>query len=842
MVHFTIDQIRDLMDKKRNIRNMSVIAHVDHGKSTLTDSLVAAAGIIATSMAGDTRFTDTRADEQERCITIKSTAISMYHEMEDLEEVPKDAEGNGFLINLIDSPGHVDFSSEVTAALRVTDGALVVVDCVEGVCVQTETVLRQALAERIIPVVHLNKMDRVLLELQLDPEEAYQSFARTIESANVIISTYLDDTMGDLQVDPTKGTVAFGSGLHGWGFTITHFAKMYAAKFGVEKEKLRQRLWGDNFFDPKTKKWKKNPVSDSGKPLVRGFVQFIMAPIYQLFDAVMNEKADITEKMLTQLSIKLTAEERDLIPKRRLKAIMQKFLPASDALLEMIILHLPSPHVAQSYRAPLLYNGPADDKYCQAMAKCDPNGPLMMYISKMVPTTDKGRFYAFGRVFSGTVRTGMKARMMGPNFQFGKKDDLFVKNIQRTVLMMGRYVEAVDSIPCGNVVGLVGVDQYLTKTGTITNDSSEDAYNLKDMKYSVSPVVRVAVEPKNPQDLPKLVEGLRRLAKSDPLVQCITEETGEHIIAGAGELHLEICLKDLQEDFTGIPLKVSEPVVSFRETVSEEGTADVLAKSPNKHNRIYMRAMPLAEELADEIEDGKITPRDDPKTRARVLNEKYGWDLGEARKIWAFGPDSNGPNVVVDQTKAVQYLNEIKDSIVAAFQWATKEGVLCDENMRGIRYNIMDCTLHADAIHRGGGQIIPTARRVIYAAQLTAAPRILEPVYLVEIQCPESVMGGIYSVLTRRRGHVIGEEQRPGTPLYNIKAYLPVMESFGFTADLRSHTSGQAFPQAVFDHWQILSGDPFDPSCKAGQVVLETRKRKGLDPEIPPLDRFMDKL
>jgi len=252
--------------------------------------------------------------------------------------------------------------------------------------------------------------------------------------------------------------------------------------------------------------------------------------------------------------------------------------------------------------------------------------------------------------------------------------------------------------------------------------------------------------------------------------------------------------------------------------------------------------LPMPDGLADDIEKGEVNARDEMKARAKILAEKYEYDVTEARKIWCFGPDGTGPNILVDVTKGVQYLNEIKDSVVAGFQWATKEGVLCEENMRGVRFNIHDVTLHADAIHRGGGQIIPTARRVLYASALTAAPRMLEPVYLVEIQCPEAAVGGIYGVLNRRRGHVFEESQVVGTPMFIVKAYLPVNESFGFTADLRSNTGGQAFPQCVFDHWQILPGDPFDPSTKPAQVVQETRKRKGLKETIPTLDNYLDKM
>jgi elongation factor 2 len=849
MVNFTVDEIRGLMDKKKNIRNMSVIAHVDHGKSTLTDSLVSKAGIIAGAKAGETRFTDTRKDEQERCITIKSTAISMYFEMDEKDvefmkgdnQLEKKADGTydrGFLINLIDSPGHVDFSSEVTAALRVTDGALVVVDCVSGVCVQTETVLRQAIAERIKPVLFMNKMDRALLELQLSSEELFQTFQRIVENVNVIIATYGEEggPMGEIMVDPSRGNVGFGSGLHGWGFTVKQFAEMYAEKFGVEPSKLMRNLWGDRFYDPKTKKWS-SQQSDGAK---RGFCQFVLDPIFKVFDAIMNAKKEEATKLIEKIGVKLNAEERDLEMKPLLKTVMRKWLPAGDTLLQMICIYLPSPVTAQKYRMELLYEGPHDDEAALAVKACDPNGPLMMYISKMVPTSDKGRFYAFGRVFSGKVQTGMKARIQGPNYIPGKKEDLYEKSIQRTILMMGRYVEAIEDVPSGNICGLVGVDQFLVKSGTIT--TFKDAHNLKVMKFSVSPVVRVAVEAKNPADLPKLVEGLKRLSKSDPMVQCIFEESGEHIIAGAGELHLEICLKDLEEDHAGIPLKKSDPVVSYRETVQEKSNQTCLSKSPNKHNRLYMTAEPMPDGLADDIEKGEVSARDDPKTRAKILSEKYEYDVTEARKIWCFGPDGTGPNILMDVTKGVQYLNEIKDSVVAGFQWAIKEGVLCEENMRGIRFNIHDVTLHADAIHRGGGQIIPTARRVLYACALTAEPRLMEPVYLVEIQCPEAVVGGIYGVLNRRRGHVFEEMQVAGTPMFMVKAYLPVNESFGFTADLRSNTGGQAFPQCVFDHWQILQGDPFEASSKAAQIVADTRKRKGLKEGIPDVNNYLDKL
>jgi len=863
MVNFTADQMRAIMDYKHNIRNMSVIAHVDHGKSTLTDSLVCKAGIISAKHAGNARYTDTRSDEAERGITIKSTGISMFFEYDmkageasglseeeqaaiasDVAE-KQDASANvkigenSYLINLIDSPGHVDFSSEVTAALRVTDGALVVVDTIDGVCVQTETVLRQAISERVRPVLMVNKVDRALLELQLPAEELYQAFCRSIESVNVIVATYNDEALGDVQVDPTAGTVAFGSGLHQWAFTLKRFARTYGAKFNVPEEKMMGKLWGDWYFDSSRKVW---TTSDKNGSLERAFCQFIATPITTLFEAIMAEKHGKVKKMLKAIGVELKSDEKELVGKQLLKRVMQKWLPAGDTVLEMIVLHLPSPARAQKYRVDTLYDGPLDDKTATAIRTCDTSegAPLCMYISKMIPTSDKGRFYAFGRVFSGTIATGQKVRIMGPNYVPGKKTELWIKNIQRTVIMMGKYTEQVADIPAGNTCALVGVDQYLLKSGTICTEA--DGHCIKTMKFSVSPVVRCAVEPKNSADLPKLVEGMKRLAKSDPMVLCYTEESGEHIIAASGELHLEICLQDLQNDFMGTEVKVSEPVVAFRETCTAKSSQTCLAKSANKHNRLFVEAEPLSPELCIAIDDGIIKPGTDAKVMGRTLADEYGWDVTEARKIWAFGPDGTGPNLFVDTTKGVNYLAEIKESVVGGFAWASQNGPLCEEQMRGTRYNLMDVVLHADAIHRGMGQIMPTSRRVCFASMLSGEPGLLEPVYLCNISVPQDAMGNVYGVLTRRRGHVFTEEQRPGTPQMTLLAYLPVMESFGFTADLRSHTGGKAFPQCSFDHWEPMSGSPYAEGCKTHEVVNKVRKRKGLAEGIPELNKYLDKL
>merc|ERR1712117_700882 len=429
--------------------------------------------------------------------------------------------------------------------------------------------------------------------------------------------------------------------------------------------------------------------------------------------------------------------------------------------------------------------------------------------------------------------------MGGPHYKPGSKEDLNTKNIQRTVLMMGRTVEQIQDVPCGNTVALVGIDQFLLKSGTLT--TLEDAHNIADMKYSVSPVVKVAVKVKDGKELPKLVDGLKKLSKSDPLVVCTTEESGEHVIAGCGELHVEICLKDLREEYAQCEFIVSDPVVSYRETVGELSNQTCLAKSPNKHNRLYFTAEPMSDELCAAIEDGKAGPKAEAKERAKFMREKFDWDENAARKIWCWGPETEGANVVVDQTTGVQYLIEIKEHVNSAFQWATKEGPLCEENMRGIRFNIMDVTLHTDSIHRGAGQIMPPTRRVCFAAEMMGKPTLQEPVFLVEIVCPQEAMSGVYSCMNMRRGCVFEENQREGTPLVQSRAYLPVSESFGFVAALRQQTSGQAFPQCVFDHWDNMPGDCMEAG-KMQELALAVRKRKNIKVEIPALGEYLDKL
>jgi elongation factor 2 len=829
MSNFTdayIAEVCRLHSQLDKIRNMSVIAHVDHGKTTLVDSLLAKAGIISIEDAGDKHAIALRQQEVDRQITIKATGVSL----------PFEKDGEKYLINLVDSPGHVDFSSEVTAALRITDGALVVVDCVEGVCVQTETVTRQALGERIKPVLHVNKVDRAIQELMLSGEDLYQKLNQIVESVNALFATYEDPTLGDVTVDPRKGNVSFGSGKQGWAFTLTVFGKIFGEKMQKEPAALIPRLWGENFFDVEAKKFTDRPVSATGKPLQRYVVQMILDPLVKVFNTIGRDDTATLEQMLPKIGVKLTAHERERHGGDLLRTVMRKWLPAADALVRMVIENLPSPKTAQQYRVANLYTGPQDDENATAIRECNPTGPLNIFISKMIdPVGDGKRYFAFGRVFSGTVKPQLEVRILGPNFVFGEKSDCTIKKIPGTVLILGAKTENVPEVPCGNTVGISGLDKILIKSGTIT--SSELAHPIAPMKFSVAPVVRRAVAPKNTAQLKKFTDALKRLEKTDPCLQVLSQNN-EFIIAGAGELHIEVALGELRE-MAGedVPFTVSPPVVEFCESVTTTSSIICLGKSPNKHNRLYFTAEPVSDKLCRAIDNKKLEEKD-LKARAKQLSDDFGWDKQDALKLWYWA----GSNCVVDMSHGVQYLNEVKDSVNAAFETVAREGVLCGEPMRGIRFNLHDATLHADAIHRGGGQIIPTARRVFYAAMLAAKPSLVEPFYLAEIQTEQEVIGKIYSCVSQRRGIILEEIPKPGCPLYIVKAHLPVLESFGFDAALREATSGRGFPQLIFSHWQVMDGDPAKEGSLPNVTVMTVRKRKDMKPEIPTVEDYNDKL
>jgi elongation factor 2 len=807
--------------------------------STLSDSLIVKAGFLAADKAGKACHTDTREDEKERGITIKSCSVSLHHiipnDMLPYVSKKQPTNGNEFLINLIDSPGHVDFSSEVTAALRVTDGAVVVVECVGGVSVQTETVVRQSVQENIELVLMINKMDRAIVEQQLDPEALYQRFEKIIQDMNILMSTYGGERYPDNYFDPIKGNVVFGAAYHGWAFHLHTFAQMYSKINNMDVDKIIERLWGHHFINNKGK-WTKT----FDKQYTRGFVKMILEPIYMVY-SIKTQDADHEPilKKLNKWGVKLSQTELTDIPKEILRAIMRRWLPAGDAVLEMIVQHLPSPKTAQKYRGKELYTGDLDSDIGQAIVNCDPTGPMTMFVSKMFPANDN-RFYAFGRVFSGTIRNGQKVKIMGGNYVYGEKGDL-VENqpIQRIVLMMARTTEPMTEVPCGNIVGLVGIDQHLKKTGTLSNRS--DAYPIKPMKYSVSPVVRVAVEPKNVRNLIKLQQAIKKLDKSDPLVECTRSATGENIIAGAGELHVEICIHDLKK-IANMDLIVSDPIVPYCETIMQPSMT-CYTKSGSGLNRILIKAQPVPNQMVEDIINGTMSLNWTNKKLTRHMIDNYQFDISDFKRLWKFGPDKDTcTSVFTNDSKGVDNLDKVKDTMINGFRENIQKGILINEPVKGVQFKLMDATIHPDSAHHGADEIMPPIRKSMLAAMISGLPRLIEPVYMCQIYCPTDDVGTIYSFISQRRGEIFEEEPVVGNPMTILKSYLPVAESFGFTHKLREITHGRAFPTCVFDHWQIIDSDPYQEDSYAYKLVKEIRKRKGMSEDLPEINTFIDKM
>jgi elongation factor 2 len=440
------------------------------------------------------------------------------------------------LINFIDTPGHRDLSAEVTAALRIVDGALLVVDYSVGSNLQTETMLRWILAESVRPTLAINKLDLLLLEKDVDKEAIYQSLKGTIDNINDTISSFPNTSLGDVQLFPERGNVAFTSGLHGWGFTLRNFARRYEKKFGIAEEKIMGKLWGENFFNGAKQTWGCVGTDTNGKPLERAFNMFVLDPILKIVDAVTTSDQNFIDRVIVKLGLQLSDRERGLKGNEQLNAIMRNFLPIGKSLSEMLVVHLPSPSVAQRYRVETVYEGPMDQESSAGIRECNPKAPLVIYVSSLLPGAEK---YSLGRVFSGTISAGCEVRVQGPNCRHSRKDDVFITTIGEVLTVKGCSFESIDSCVAGNIVVLSGVDKLLFKSGTIT--TSDNTFNIRTPKIFPTPV-QVSVEVNKPADLPSLLEGLIQLSKSDLGIQTWLSETGEHIVAGAGEFHLEKCL------------------------------------------------------------------------------------------------------------------------------------------------------------------------------------------------------------------------------------------------------------------------------------------------------------
>lgn len=714
------ERVIALMDKPEMIRNIGIVAHIDHGKTTLSDNLLAGAGMISMELAGKQLFMDFDPLEQARGITIDAANVSMVHEYE----------GNEYLINMIDTPGHVDFGGDVTRAMRAVDGAVVVVDAVEGAMPQTETVLRQALREGVRPVLFVNKVDRMINELKVEKKEMAVRLGKVIDNINKLIRSMDEEHYkAGWRLDAANGSVAFGSALYNWAISVPQMKKT-----GIGFDQVYEYCRSD-----------------------------------------------------------------------RMKELAQK-CPLYVAVNDMIIRFLPSPLEAQKNRIRVIWKGDWNSPVGKAMAACDPNGPVAFMVTKIKVDPHAGEV-ATGRLFSGTLVRGMELHISGVPH---------TNRIQQTGIMMGAERIEVERIPAGNIAAVTGLRDAIVGS-TVSSDPNMTPFEV--IKHVSEPVMTVAVEAKNMRDLPKLIEVLRQTAKEDPTLQItINEETGEHLMAGMGELHLEIVATRIQRD-KGVEIKTSPPIVVYRESVTGKA-GPVEGKSPNHHNRFYIEIEPLEPGVIEVLKDGKINMKMEEVERRKILIEA-GMDKEEARNMVNF----IGTNMFLNMTKGVQYLKETMELILEGFEEAITAGPICREPVQGIKAKLVDVKLHEDAVHRGPAQVIPAVRQAVQAGILMANPTLLEPMQNVFIQVPQDQMGGAMSEIQGRRGVILSMETQGD--MITIKAKMPVAEMFGFAGAIRSATEGRALWSTEFAGFEPI------PANLMLDTVRQIRTRKGLKPEMP---------
>ncbi|MEM3577555.1 MAG: elongation factor EF-2 [Candidatus Bathyarchaeia archaeon] len=729
-----IHEILRLMHNKEVIRNIGVVAHIDHGKTTLTDSLLADAGLLPLSVAGRAKALDYLEEEQRRGITIKTANIALSHTVDNRQ----------YLVNLVDTPGHVDFTGKVNRALRAIDGAIVVVDAVEGIMAQTETVIRQALEERVKPVLLINKVDRLISELKLDVSEVQERFVRIIDEFNSLIAVHGEQKFKSAwRVSPEKGSAAFGSALHKWGFTL---------------ESARQR--GIRFSD--------------------------------IVDAYARNKHET----------------------------LSRAIPLSEAILSMVVERLPNPAEAQKYRIPKIWRGELDSYVGRAMVNCADDGPATMCVTMAQLTKNEG-LIATGRLFSGFVESGENVYLVNAKKEFK------IKNVS---VYMGSSRETVEAVYAGNIAALAGLDLARAGETIVSAEYKSEMVPFESIRYVSEPVVTVAVEPKNPADLPRLIEAINSVAVEDPnITPTIDRETGQYLLSGLGELHLEIALKFLKQHFGGMEILTSKPVVAYRESVQKRGKI-VMAKSLNKENAFYVQVEPLENAVLELIEEGLLTQDMKRERVIETLCKRANYGLEEAEGFLALNEHRN---MLFDVSKTVWGFPETVMSIVFGFNWACRNGPLCEEPLRGVKVKIVDMAIHENLEKREPEQIMRAFGRAVLGACLTADPFLLEPVYRVEFSVPTEFFGACTGILNRRRGKIVASEQRGMLTI--IVGYVPVAETFGLAEEMRSATSGRAFWQCTFHHWERV------PEELANATVRYIRERKGLTPEIPKPEKFIDK-
>ncbi|KAK7520323.1 P-loop containing nucleoside triphosphate hydrolase protein [Phyllosticta citriasiana] len=849
-VRFARDFQTDLMNYPDQVRNVVLAGHLHHGKTAFMDMLVMETHEIQDRLdkrAGRSRdeqlrYTDTHILERQRGVSIKAAPMSL---------VLQSTKGKSHLFNIMDTPGHVNFVDEVAASLRLADGVVLVVDVVEGVQVNTEHIIKHAVLEGLALTLVISKMDRLILELKLPPADAYFKLKHVIEEVNTVIESTLPGQGEKYRLSPEKGNVAFSCSTLGWSFTLPSFAKMYSDSYpgsGINSDDFSKRLWGDIYFNPRSRKFSRKPLQEGAK---RSFVHWVLEPIYKLFSHTISESPEDLKETLGSLGIQLKPSQLKTDARELLKLACEQFFGTSGGFVDMVVRHVPSPTEGSQRYLERYYTGPLDTETAESLKKCDQDGPLVVHVTKLFNTTDAKTFHSFGRVLSGIAKPGDQVRVLGEGYTIEDEEDMVTATISDVWIAESRYNVPVSGIPAGSWALLGGVDNSIVKSATIVPPklpSDDDAYIFRPVKHFFESVFKVAVEPVNPSELPKMLEGLRKINKSYPLITTKVEESGEHIMLGTGELYMDCVLHDLRRLYADMEIKVSDPVTRFCETVVETSAIKCYALTPNKKNKLTMVAEPLDQGIAEDIESGRVKIKDPVRVVGKFFEENYGYDLLASRNIWAFGPDDQGPNILQNDTLPSdvdqKLLRSVRDTIRQGFSWATREGPLCEEPIRNAKFRLTDVSLAPEPIFRGGGQVIPTARRACYSAFLMASPRLMEPVYACNMIGPADAVSSLYTVLARRRGHVLQDGPIAGTPLYKVKGLLPVIDSFGFETDLRIHTQGQATVSLVFDRWSVVPGDPLDRDVRlrplepaaaqatARDFVLKTRRRKGLAEDV----------
>ncbi|KAL2869069.1 uncharacterized protein BJX67DRAFT_32030 [Aspergillus lucknowensis] len=807
-----MEEVEKLTSRRENIRNISIISAVGNRRSCLKHLLPNQASPVdqppPSEGTGGTTRTLAKEIVQSFCVNFQDTSREDHSESEK------------YLLNFIDDPDRPALPRAAALSLRITDGAIIVLDAGIRGGSQADGLLSAALAERNKVTVVLD-IESLIGHDNLGKEAVYQTLFNNVHDLNAIIQSSVH-VHGRERIDPVAGEIVFASLRHGWAVNIPRFAALYGEKFGIESA---TRLWGDNFFDPESKKWYHDREQE-GRTLERGFDAFILGPLYRIYGAVRNNCEQLQD-VLETLGIELDSTEKTFVGDDLLAAVMRKFLPVSDAALHMVCVHIPSPVSAQQYRVESLYQGPLNDEVATGIRNCDSTAPLMLYISRAIPGPDNKDFYLQGRVFSGTVMPGQTVRIL-PNSRYSVRDG-FVENAG---IIAGDTVLPVRSVSAGNIVCIKGIFHDETSSFAITTCNS--AKKFRGMNFLDMAIIYMTMEVDVPADLPSLLPAMKALGGSNPYLTATVNDLGSYVLKGFDETQLQGSLDELRRILNGLPVTTSEIFSDYREGVKSESEEICRILSPNKKLRLHVKASPMSEDLSNDIENGAIHPEGDSDRRSTYLAENHQWTPDNARrKIWSFGPDNRGPNLLVDSTVAVQYVDVIRDAAASGFQWATREGPLCEEPLRSVRVDIMDVTMMADAVFRGGGQVIPAMRRAVYGSVLCASPFLYEPVYRVEIHVPVRFVGIVHEIVAACGGTVQEESSSPIQSPQTIHAYMHVSSAVGLQEKVSSATRGSASCYLWFDHWRELDGD-FE------ETVRTIRGRKGLSAATPTWKQFHD--